>query len=332
MAMASTMKFTRRQSLRLAGATLAAAALPRFALAQTWPARPVRVIVPFAPGGTSDIFARLATQKLSEHFGRQFYVENVAGASGNLGTAQAAKAAPDGYTILIAFTSHVVNPSLFARVPYDAHKDFEAITLAVSSPTMLSVHPSVPAKTVKDLVALIKANPGKYNFASPGAGTPAHLAGEMFRLSLALDLVHIPYNGAGPAIASVVAGHSPFIFSTIAAALQQVRDGKLRALAITGKTRSRIVPDVPTMAEAGYPDIEGDNWVGVLVPAGTPKDIITTLHREIARIMTLPDMRERFTTLGFDVVASTPAEFDRRIKAEFETWGRVIRAANIKME
>jgi len=330
--MALTMEFTRRQSLRWAGAALATAALPCFASAQTWPARPVRVIVPFAPGGTSDIFARLTTQKLSEQFGKQFYVDNIAGASGNIGTAQAAKAAPDGYTVLIAFTSHVVNPSLFAKVPYDAHKDFEAVTLAVSSPTMLSVHPSVPANTVKDLVALIKANPGKYNFASPGAGTPAHLAGEMLRLSLALDLVHIPYNGAGPAIASVVAGHSPFIFSTVAAALQQVRAGKLRALAITGKTRSRIVPDVPTMAEAGYPDIEGDNWVGVLAPAGTPNEIITLLHREIVRIITLPDMRERFATLGFDLVASTPAEFDRRVKAELETWGRVIRAANIKME
>src|SRR5262245_49521662 len=175
MTMALTQSFTRRQCLRFAAAAFGTAALPRFASAQTWPAKPVRVIVPFAPGGTSDIFARLTTQKLSEHFGKQFYVENVAGASGNIGTGQAARAAPDGYTVLIAFTSHVVNPSLFPRVPYDPRKDFDAVTLAVSSPTMLSIHPSVPAKTVKELVALIKANPGKYNFASPGAGTPAHL-------------------------------------------------------------------------------------------------------------------------------------------------------------
>ena len=330
--MPSTMKLTRRQCLHLAGAVLAVLTFPRFAAAQSWPTKPIRVIVPFAPGGTTDIFARLTTQKLSEHLGKPFYVENKPGASGNIGTGQAAKAAPDGNTILFAFSSHVVNPALFANVPYDPHKDFEPVTLAVASTTVLSVNPSVPARNVKDLVALIRASSGKYNFASPGAGTQAHLAGEMFRLSLALDLVHIPYNGAGPAIASVVAGHSPFIFSTLAAALPQIKNDRLRPLAITSKTRSQILPDVPTMGEAGYRDIEGDSWVGVLVPAGTPKEIITSLHREIVKIMALPDMKERLPTLGFDAVASTPEEFAQRIEIELKTWAKVIRAANIKVQ
>ena len=323
---------TRRQCLSLAGGTLATAALPRLTLAQGWPARPVRAIVAFPPGGTTDIFARLATQRLSEHFGKQFYVENLAGASGNIGTGQAAKAAPDGHAILFAFTSHVVNPTLFAKVPYDPIKDFDPVTLAVASPTVLSVNPSVPAQTVKELVALIRANPGKYNFAVPGSGTPAHLAGEMFRLSLGLDLVRVPYNGAGPAVTSVVAGHSPITFTTLAAVLQQINDGKLRALAITSRSRSQILPDVATMTESGYPEIEGDSWVGILLPAGTPKDIITALHRETVRIITLPDMKERFTALGFELVASTPEQFGTRLKTEVEMWAKVIRAANVKVE
>jgi tripartite-type tricarboxylate transporter receptor subunit TctC len=324
------MKLPRRQFLHLAAGAAALPVISRFAWAQAYPTRPVRIIVPFAPGGTTDIFARLAAQKLSEHLGKQFYVENIPGASGNIGTGQAARAAPDGYTILFAFSSHVVNPTLFDKIPYDPYKDFEPVTLAVASTAVLSVNPSVPAKTVEDLVALIGASPGKYNFASPGAGTQAHLAGEQFRMSLGLDLVHVPYNGAGPSVASVVAGHSPIGFSTLASAGPHIKGGTLRALAVTSKTRSQIQLDVPTMTEAGYPDIEGDSWVGVLVPAGTPKDIVTLLHREIVKIIALPDMKERLTTIGFDTVASTPEEFGARIKVEIETWGKVIRAGNIK--
>jgi tripartite-type tricarboxylate transporter receptor subunit TctC len=313
--------------------TAGAAALP-FAIcvaqAQTYPSRPVRIIVTFAPSGTTDLFARLAAQKLSENLGKQFYVENIPGASGNIGTGQAARAAPDGYTILFAFSSHVVNPTLFDRIPYDPFKDFASVTLAVSSTTVLTINPAVPARTVNELVAVIKGNPGKYNFASPGAGTQAHLAGEQFRMSLALDLVHIPYNGAGPSIASVVAGHSPIGFSTLASASPYIKAGTLRALAVTSKKRSEIAPDIPTMTEAGQPNIQGDSWVGVLVPAKAPQEIIAILHREIVKIMALPDIKERLTTLGYDTVASTPEEFDTRIRAEIETWGKVIRAGNIK--
>ena len=324
------MNLPRRQFLHLAAGGAALTAVSRTAIAQAYPSRPVRIIVAFAPGGTTDIFARLAAQRLSENLGKQFFVENIPGASGNIGTGQAARAAPDGYTIFFAFSSHVVNPTLFDKNPYDPYKDFEAVSLAVSSPTVLSINPSIPAKTVNELVALIKDNPGKYNFASPGAGTQSHLAGEQFRMSLALDLVHVPYNGAGPSVASVVAGHSPIGFSTLASAGPYIKAGTLRALAITSKRRSQIAPEIPTMTEAGYPNIEGDSWVGVLVPARTPKEVITLLHREIAKILALPDIKERLTTLGFDIVASTPEEFDHRIAAEIETYGRVIRAGNIK--
>jgi tripartite-type tricarboxylate transporter receptor subunit TctC len=326
------MKLPRRQFLHLAAGGAALAAMSRIARAQAYPARPVRAIVAFAPGGVTDTFARLMAQKLGEHLGKQFYVENITGATGNIGTGRAAKAAPDGYTLLFAFSSYVVNPTLFDKVPYDPYKDFEPVTLAVASTTVLTVHPSVPANTVKDLVALIRANPGKYSYSSAGAGTQAHLAGEQFRLSLGLDLVHVPFNGGGPAIAAVVGGHTPIGFSSPAASIPQIKEGNVRALAITSKMRSQILPDVPTMAEAGYPEIEGDSWVGVLVPAGTPKDIISLLNREVVEIIALPDMKARLGELGYDPVASTPEEFAIRIKAEIETWAKVIRAAHIKAE
>jgi tripartite-type tricarboxylate transporter receptor subunit TctC len=326
------MKLPRRRFLHLAAGVAALPAVSRFAWSQAYPTRPVRAVVAFAPGGVTDTFARLMAQKLSEQLGKQVYVENIAGATGNIGTGQVAKAAPDGYTLLFAFSSHVVNPTLFARVPYDPIKDFEPVTLAVASTTVLTVNPAVPAKTVKELVDLIKSNPGKYSFGSAGAGTQAHLAGEQFRLSLGLDLVHVPFSGGAPAIAAVVGGHTPISFGSPQAAMQHVKEGTVRALAVTSKTRSQIFPDVPTMTEVGYPQIEGDSWVGMLVPAGTPKDVIEILHRESARILAQPDMQARLATLGYDLVASTSEDFATRMKVEIEMWAKVIRAANIKPE
>jgi tripartite-type tricarboxylate transporter receptor subunit TctC len=292
----------------------------------------VRSVVAFAPGGTTDTFARIMAQKLSETLGKQFYVENIAGATGNIGTGLVAKAAPDGYTLLFAFSSYVVNPTLFEKIPYDPIKDFDPVSLAVTSTSVLTVHPSVPAKTVKDLVGLIKASSGKYSFSSAGAGTQSHLAGEQLRVLLGLDLVHVPYNSGGMAIGAVVAGHTPIGFTSPAAAVPQIKQGNVRALAITSGKRSQILPDVPTFAEAGFPEIESDSWVGILVPAGTPRDVVALLHREAAKILAQPDMKERLATLGYDVVASTPEEFSARIKTEIAMWGRVIRAANIKSE
>jgi tripartite-type tricarboxylate transporter receptor subunit TctC len=321
------MKLLRRQFLYFAAAAAAVSAAGRIAVAQAYPARPVRAIVPFAAGGLTDNFARLMVQKLSEHLGKQFYVENVTGASGNIGTGQAAKAAPDGYTVLFALSSFAVNPSLFARIPYDPIRDFDPVSLAVVSTALLTVNPAVPAKTIAELVSLIRANPGKYSFASAGVGTPAHLAGEQFRLSLGLDLVHVPFNGGAPALASVIAGHTQIMFAS--APWQNVTEGNLRALAVTSEARSRFMPDVPTMAEAGYPDIRADSWVGILAPAGTPKEITALLNRAVINSLGEPDMRERLAALGYDVVGSTPEEFRDRVRGDIGMWAKIIRAANI---
>jgi tripartite-type tricarboxylate transporter receptor subunit TctC len=326
------MKLPRRQFLHLAAGAAALPAVSRVAWAQAYPTRPVRVIVPYAPGGPTDILARLIAQKLSEHFGKQFYVENIGGAGGNVGMGQGAKAAPDGYTMLVAGTPMVINPTLYERVPFDPYKDFDPVTLAVTSPDMLSVNPSLPVQSVKDLVALIKAHPGKYNFASPGTGTPGHLVGELFRLSLGLDLVHIPFNSAGLAIGSTVAGHTPIAFTTPPPVVPQVKEGKLRALAVASKTRLQALPDVPTMAEAGYPDIEGEAWFAVIVPARTPKEIIALLHGEIVKIIALPDMKERMATLGFVPVGSSPEVCAAQLRTEAAKWAKVIREAGIKAQ
>ena len=264
-------KFARRQFLHLATVAGTLAAISRGTGGQIYPDRPVRMIVPYAPGGPTDVITRLLAQKLSERQGKQFYVENMGGGGGNIAMGRVARMAPDGYTLLMVNPSYVVNPTLYGKVPYDFEKDFDLVSLAVPTTLVITVHPSVPAHTVKDLVALIKANPGKYSYASPGTGTPGHLVGEMFRLSLGLDLVHVPFNSAGLAVGSAVAGHTPICFASPSPAAQQVHEGKLRGLAVTSKTRSQALPDLPTTAEAGYPDIAGDNWQGLVVPAGTPK-------------------------------------------------------------
>jgi tripartite-type tricarboxylate transporter receptor subunit TctC len=318
----------RRRFLGLAGAAAAAPVLVRRAFAQSYPARPVRVIVPFAPGGVTDVAARLITGKVGEQLGRQFYVENIVGGSGNVGMGQAARAAPDGYSVLTAFSSFVINPALFERVPYDPVKDFEPVALAVTSTTVIVVNPDLRVSNIKELVALVRANPGKFSYASAGTGTTSHLAGEQFRLALAPDIVHVPFGGGAPAMASVVAGHTPVGMGTPTVAVPLVNDGKLRALAVTSKTRTRTLPDVPTIAEGGFPGIEGDSFVGFVVPAGTPNDVIALLNREIVKSLGTPEMRERMTMLGNDVVASSPEEFGMRIKADLATWARV--AANIR--
>jgi tripartite-type tricarboxylate transporter receptor subunit TctC len=288
------------------------------------------MIVPFPPGGPTDVFARLLAQKLSDQLGKPFVVENIPGAGGNIGTGLAAKAAADGHTILVAVNSLVINPTLYATVPYDPYKDFDPIALAVAFGTALSVNPSVPAHTVKELVAVIRANPGKYSYTSGGVGTPSHLLGELFRMSLSLDLPHIPFAGSGPAITSVVGGQVPIAFTALTPALPQITSGNLRALAVLSKRHSQILPNVPTAAEAGFDELTGDGWIGLLAPAGTPNEIVKLLNGEIKKIVGLPDIRERMTPLGFDPIGTTPEEFLAELKMEMEKWSKVIRAANIK--
>ena len=326
------MECSRRRFLYLATGVLALPASSRFARAQAYPARPVRVIVPFAPGGPTDVFARLIAQKMSEQTGKQFYIENIVGAGGNVGSGRAAQATPDGHTILVTGGGHVNNPFLYRHVPYDPMRDFEAVTLGAVQPVVLTVHPSVPAQSVKELLALIKANPAKYSFASPGVGTPPQLVGELFRLSLAPDLVHVPFNGGGPAIAATVAGHTPLSFGAVTPAVPLVKDSKLRALAVTSKTRSRALPDTPTMAEAGYPDVEGTSWAAVVVPAGTPKEITAQLHGMIVASVAMPDVKERLDVLGFEPVVNTPDECTRFFRAEMAKWSKVIKEAGLRAD
>jgi tripartite-type tricarboxylate transporter receptor subunit TctC len=327
------MKLPRRGFLHLATGAAVLPAVSGIAAAQTYPTRPVRLVVSYAPGGQTDVIARLIAQKLSERHGKQFYVENVPGAGGNIGMGRAAQAAPDGYTALVADgTAYVVNPSLYSKVPYDPNRDFDEVTVAVTTTQVLAVHPSLPARTVRDLVALVRANAGKYSYASSGIGTPSHLTGELFRVSLDLDLVHVPFNGGGPAIGSTVAGHTPIAFVSPAAAVPHIKDGNLRALAVASKARLPALADVPTMAEAGFADIECDAWLGVLVPAGTPREIVALLNREIADIVALPDMQERLAALGFAAAADTPEDLAGRIRTDITKWTKIIRATGNKAD
>lgn len=322
--------------MRLKATLVAAvAALAGFALgtmpgaAAGYPDHPVKIIVPFAPAGPTDVMARLIAQKLSESLKQQFFVENHPGAGGNIGMTQVAHSAPDGYTILVASSSYVVNPSLYAKNPFDPFKDFAPVTLAAASPNILIVNSDFPVKSVKELVDLIKKNPGKYNYAMPGTGTTPHLAGELFKLSLKLDLTTVPFNGAGPAIQSAVAGHTPIAFTALPPTAPQVQAGRLRGLAVTSKKRSSALPDVPTMAEAGISGQESETMQGILVPAGTPKEVVNLLNREIVKVMSLPDVKEKCAQLGFDPVADKPDEFAAYIRKEVDKWGKVIKDAKI---
>ena len=297
-----------------------------------YPSHAVRVIVPYAAGGPTDTIARIFAQKLSEGLGQPFYVENHPGAGANIGTGLAAHAPGDGHTLVFVTNDFAARPSL-SRAPYDPAKSFAPVTVAVTSPQVVVVHPALPAHSLRELVALVKANPGRYAYASPGAGTTTHLAAEqLFRLSQGLDIVHVPFNGGGPAIASAIAGHTPIAFAALPPAAPFIADRSLRALAVTSAQRSRAFPGVPTLAEAGIPDQESDVMIGLVVPAGTPREVVDTLHDHIARAATLADVKERLTTLGFDAIVSTPAEFAARLPGEVARWSRVAREANIHID
>ena len=321
-------------AFRTAGAALVFSALA-FSLpawSQTYPAHPIRMVVPFAAAGPTDVIARIVAQKLSEAWGQQVYTENVPGAGGNTGIGAVAKSPPDGYTILVVSTGFIVNPSMYAKLPYDPIKNFAPITLVAASPNVISVNPAVPAKTLKELIDLIKANPGKYSFAQPATGSTPHLAGELFKQKYGLDLVTVPFNGAALAVNSTIGGHTPIAFTALPPAMSNIKEGKLRGIAVLSTKRSPSLPDLQTNIEAGVPDLESDTLTGIVAPAGTAQEIIARWHDAIVKMVAMPDVRERLETLGFAPVANAPAEFGERLKTEMAKWGKVVHDAGIRAD
>jgi tripartite-type tricarboxylate transporter receptor subunit TctC len=301
--------------------------------AQNYPARPVKMVLPYPAGGPGDVMARILAQKLSEQTGGQFYVENLPGAGGTIGTGTAATAPADGHTVLLINQDFVVQSIIKAKLPYDPFNSFAPVSMVATAPEMISVHPSVPAKNMTELLALLKANPGKYSYATPGYGTSPHLACErLFRISYGLDVVHVPFQGGGPAVQSTIAGHTQILHIIVPAVAPHLREGALRGLAVASKLRSPAIPDVPTLEEAGVPNHEVGFWMGMVVPAATSKETVEFLRGQIAAAMGLADVKQRLAALGFTAAVSTPEEFAGHIKREFGTWSKVAHQANIKID
>jgi tripartite-type tricarboxylate transporter receptor subunit TctC len=301
--------------------------------AQSYPNKSIRLIVPFPPGGPADILSRAIGQKLTDSWGQQVVVDNRAGAGGTIGSDLAAKGAPDGYTLLMGFVgTHAINPSLYSSLPYDNIKSFEPVSLVATATIILVLHPSLPAKSVKDLIAVAKSKPGELTFGSPGNGTPQHLAGELFNTMAGVKMTHVPFKGAVPAINDLLGGRISLIFSSAPPALPHVAVGKLRALAVTSGKRSSVSPDLPTVAESGLPGFEVINWYGVLAPARTPKSIVDKLNAEIAKIMKMPDVKERLSPVGIEALGSTPAQFTAFIKEETAKWAKVVKFSGARLD
>ncbi len=314
---------------KLAIAVLAAlAALP--AVAQNYPTRAIRLVVPSSPGGGTDITGRIVAQKLSEQLGQTVVVDNRAGAGTIIGNDIVAKAPPDGYTLLMGLSTLAINPSMYEKMPYDALKDFAPVSLAVMSPNVLTVHPSLPAKTVKEFIALAKTKPGTITYGSAGQGTSPHLSGELLKVLAKIDIVHVPFKGSGQSVISSLAGEIASNFPSVPTAMPYIKAGKLRALGVTTAKRTQALPDVPSIAEAGVPGYEATQWFGVLAPAGTPRPIIDKLNAEMVKLLKSPDVRERFIADGTDPAPTTPEEFAAYIKSETDKWTKVIKAAGIK--
>jgi len=306
-------------------------ALTAIATAQDYPTKPVRVIIPFPPGGINDTVGRLVATQLSTRLGKQFIVDNRGGAGGTVGTELAANAPKDGYTLLVVSLAHTVNPWLY-KLPYDPIKAFAPIAIVASAPNLIVVHPSLPVHSVKELLALAKEQPGKLQYASAGIGSFMHLGGELFKLAAGVDLLHVPFRGAGPAMIDIVGGHTKVAFATTLTAPPFIRDGKLRALGVGAATRSPVLPDVPTVSEAGVPGYEVANWVGLVAPAGTPQAIIDKLAREIAAIQAAPEVKQQLVNEGAEVVQMTPAALGTYMATETAKWERVVKEGGIKAE
>jgi len=312
---------------------LALAALPSMALAQAWPSKPIKWVVPFAPGGTTDILARTVGDKLALALGQPVIVENRPGAGGGVGADVVAKAAPDGYTLVGGtISTHAINASLYRKLPYDPVKDFAAITLIARLPNLLVVNPEIPATSVRELVTLMKANPGKYTFASSGNGTSQHLSGELFKSIAGVEMQHIPYKGSPPALQDVVGGQVSMTFDNITTALPLAKAGKLRPLAVTTARRSDVAPEIPTMAEAGLAGYEIGSWQGVFAPAGTPPAVVNRLNAEIVRILRMPEIRDKLLALGAEPVGNSPEEFSAMVRSEVVKWAEVVKRSGAQVD
>ncbi len=314
--------------------TLLAAAVVAPTRAQApYPAKAIRYVVPFPAGGPLDIVARAVGQELNRAWGQPVIIDNRPGAGGNIGADVVAKAPADGYTILMgAVSTHAINPTLYSKIPYDPIKDFAPITLITSVPNVLVVHPSIPAKTVRELIAIAKARPGQLNFASGSTGSAGHLAGELFNTMAGVKMVHIPYKGAGPAVVDLLAGHVSLMFDNLASALPNIKAGRVRAIAVTTARRSPFVPDLPTISESGLPGFDIGTWFGVFAPAGTPREVVTKLNAEIVRILNTPGMKDRLANLGAEPMGNTPEQFAAFIKTEIPKYAKVIKASGARVD
>ncbi|MDO8377055.1 MAG: tripartite tricarboxylate transporter substrate binding protein [Aquabacterium sp.] len=323
------------RTLKLLLAALAITLVPQAAVAQAasqYPNKPIRFVAPIPAGGSTDVLTRDVARRLQERWGQPTVVENKPGGAGSIGSAVVARAPADGYTLLLVNSGHAINGHVYAKLPFDPIKDFVAVVHLTSMPMGIFVHPSVPAKNLAEFMALARAKPGSLSFATSGNGGAGHLGGESFKLATGIDMIHVPYRGSAPAIADVVAGQVPVSFADVPLASPHVKSGALRPIALASPRRSSVLPDMPTMAEAGVPGQEFSVWVGFVAPAGTPKDIVDKLNREIVAIMREPAMLARQAELGFEVVASTPEAFAQTIKSDYERFGAIVRKANIKIE
>jgi len=318
--------------IRTFGSALLALSPALNAEAQTFPAKAVRMIVPYAPGGSVDVLARMVAPKLAESMGQQVVVDNRPGASGNIGTELAVRAPADGYTVLLVTIPLVVNPSLYAKLPFDVARDLAPVSMIAAAPFVLVAHPSLPVQSVRDLIALAKQQPGKLNYPSGGNGTNSHIAAELFKNLTGARIVHVPYKGGGPALIAILSGEADVGILGFDVVISHVRTGRLRALGMTGARRSPALPDVPTIAQAGVPGYEFASWYGVLAPAGTPAGVINALHEHLVKAMHAPELAERLARDGADIVATSPAQFAAHIKAELARWAKVIAAARLRAD
>jgi tripartite-type tricarboxylate transporter receptor subunit TctC len=300
--------------------------------AQSWPTKPIKFIVPYPPGGGTDVIARIVQEPLAKELGQQVIIDNRGGAGGSIGSALAAQSPSDGYTVLFTLSSHTINPSFYPRLPFDTERDFSPVVTIASLPQILVANPNFPAKNVKEVIEMAKAKPGSISYASVGNGSPGHLAGAMMATDAGVDMVHIPYRGGGPAITDVIAGQVSLLWVSIPAAAQFVKSGKVKALAVSTVKRSAVFPDVPTMAESGFKDFEVDSWYAMFVPASTPKPIVERLNKAALKVLAQPEVKEKLLSQGAEAVGDSPSQLGAVVKKEIAKWKQVVKAANIKVD